>query len=208
LRAIISIKNLTLIAILFHLVGFVGIGVLHNNLVAATAPWHLLLMFILLLISFSYDFRNFIKWLPLVLLIGFGTEWVGVHTGWLFGAYGYGHTLGPMWQQIPFIIAGNWAIVMCGAISLAFLATENKYLVAVLAASIATAYDWVLEPAALKLGYWHWQGMTPLYNYICWWGTAFLLSILWQYFKVRPNQFAVNLFIVQVLFFALLRTMI
>jgi len=203
-----TVKNLTLIAILFHLVGFVGIGVLHNTTIAGTAPWHMLLMFVLLLLAYDKDFINFIKWLPFTLFIGWGSEWLGVHTGMVFGSYAYSSLLGPMWQHVPFIICCNWAIVLCGAISLTFLATENRYVAPVLAASIATAYDWVLEPATLRLGYWHWQGGIPAYNYVCWWVISLLLAILWQYFKVRPNQFAVNLFIVQVLFFALLRTMI
>lgn len=208
MRELTSVKNLTLVAILFHLVGLVGIGVLHVSAIAGTTPWHLLLMFVLLLISFAPDFKNFIKWLPMALILGWCAEWVGVHTGWLFGAYSYTTLLGVGWQQIPFIIACNWAIVLCGAISLAYLATENRYMLPILAATIATVYDWVLEPAALKLGYWHWQGAIPWYNYACWWVIAAILTMLWQVFKVRPNQFAVNLLIVQVLFFLLLRTMI
>ena len=141
-------------------------------------------------------------------MTGLGAEWIGIHTGWLFGAYSYGTALGPMWQAVPVIICCNWVIVMSGAISLAALFTENRYVLPVFAASIATAYDWVLEPDALKLEYWHWQGGIPLYNYVCWWGIGLLLTILWQFFKIKPNQFAVNLFTIQVLFFALLRTLI
>ncbi len=208
MRQFISVKNLTLVAILFHIVGLVGIGVLHATAIASTTPWHLLLMFVLILLSFAADLKSFIKWLPFALVLGWCAEWIGVHTGWLFGAYAYSTLLGPGWQQIPFIIACNWAIVLCGSISLASLATDNKYVIPLLAASIATVYDWILEPAALKLDYWHWQDAIPLYNYACWWVIALLLTILWQFFKVRPNQFAVNLLIVQILFFLLLRTMI
>lgn len=205
----LTTNNLTLFAIVFHLIGLVGIGVLHNAQIRAATPYHLLLMFILLLLSFGKQFQPFIKWTVVACIIGFAAEWVGVHTGWLFGHYNYTAALGWRWQQVPLLIGCNWVIVLAGAACLSSLVTGNKLIGCILAALLATGYDFVLEPMAIKLGYWQWSGgHIPLYNYICWFGVSFVLAWCWHSFKVRFNQFPVNLFIIQVLFFAILQILV
>lgn len=198
--------GLTLFAIVFHLIGLVGIGVAHSGLIRRATPYHLLLMFILLLLSYGKQFKAFAKWVAVAFVIGFAAEWVGVHTHWLFGYYNYNAALGARWQQVPWLIGCNWAIVVAGATCLSMLVTGNKIVSGLLAALLATGYDFVLEPMAMKLGYWQWAGgHIPLYNYICWFGISFVLSFCWHSFKVRFNQFPVNLFIIQVMFFAVLQ---
>lgn len=206
MRVIISTKGLTLIAILFHLIGLIGIGVFHVDMISRATPIHLLLMFLLLAISFADTWKAYYLWMPVALIVGFGVEWVGVHKGWLFGSYSYTNVLGWKWQDIPVLISCNWVIIVCGAIALSSLLTENKYLNSIVAATVATAADWVLEPVALKLNYWHWSGgHIPQLNYICWWCVSFVLALLWHLFKNQYNQFAVNLFIIQIIFFAFLQ---
>ena len=75
-------------------------------------------------------------------------------------------------------------------------------------ALLATLFDFIIEPVAVKLGYWHWldDGAIPFYNYTCWF---FISIILLTVFRLLPfdknNRLAVHLFIIQVLFFLLLR---
>jgi putative membrane protein len=197
---------LTAIVIIFHIVGLVGIGVLHNDAILKTTPLHLLLMFVLLLVSYKAQWWQYAQWWVPAFIISFVAEWIGVQTGWLFGSYAYTPLLGYTLSVVPLLIGCNWVVVMTGSISLAEKVSKNKWLVVIIAATIATAYDWVLEPMAIELGYWQWKNNEiPAYNYVCWWGVAFLLSWLWQFCKIRANKFGITLFMVQLLFFILLR---
>ena len=69
-------------------------------------------------------------------------------------------------------------------------------------------FDWIMEPVAVKLGYWQWESNSiPLYNYISWIIiSAGLLTVFRKLNQEKPNIFAVHLFIIQVLFFVVLRT--
>ena len=69
-------------------------------------------------------------------------------------------------------------------------------------------FDWIMEPVAIKLGYWQWQGnAVPFYNYISWAIISVLLLAVFKKLNTgRRNIFAVHLFIIQVLFFLVLRT--
>lgn len=200
---------LTAIAVIFHLVGLVGIGFLHSPLITQTTPFHLLLMFALLLLSYKEQWKQYAAWWVPAFIIGFVVEWIGVHTGMLFGSYHYTNVLGVQLAAIPLLIGCNWVVVLTGAISLALVLKTNRWATAAIAATIATAYDWVLEPIAVRLGYWQWHGgEIPLYNYVSWWATGYLLAILWQYAAIRPNKFGITLFIIQLLFFIILRVLL
>ncbi len=209
LRPLFSLTNLTLLAILFHTIGLVGIGVMHSPAMLGLTPYHLWLMFLLLVISFSNQWKSFWVWMPIIFILGFGAEWIGVHKHWLFGHYNYPGTLGWEWKEIPLIMGASWVIVISGVVSLTGLLTENKWLNSLLAASVATGYDWVIEPVAMKLHYWDWaNNVIPQLNYICWFGCSFVFALLWHVCKMKTNQFAINLFIIQALFFAILRAML
>ncbi len=194
------------IAVIFHLIGFVGIGVLHNGLVSSLTPFHLLLMFGLLLLSYKDDFKAFIGWAGIAYLVGFTAEATGVHTGLLFGEYSYGNALGFKLAEVPPLIGINWILVMAGAFVIASKVYTDPLKNSLLAATIATAYDWVLEPVAIKLGYWQWEGgYIPAYNYVCWFGVSFLIARHANRLKLPANKFSFWLFVIQLLFFILLR---
>jgi bisanhydrobacterioruberin hydratase len=78
-------------------------------------------------------------------------------------------------------------------------------------ALLATFFDWVMEPIAVKLGYWQWlgDGNIPLFNYVCWFGVSTLLMFLFRILSFpKQNQFAVNLLLIQFMFFLILRTLL
>lgn len=199
------VQVLTAVCIIFHVVGLVGIVAGIPAIVQAT-PVHLTLMLGLLIISFQEQWRCWLTWALLAGAAGFAAEWVGVHTGLLFGEYAYGTAMGLRWDGIPLLIAANWVIVVSGAVSLAQGLAKNRLLVMISAALFATAMDWLLEPLAVRFGWWTWEGSEiPLFNYVCWAGLSFFLSALWMLLRLRAGGFAVILFLVQAMFFALLR---
>jgi putative membrane protein len=159
----------------------------------------------------------------LCILVGIGTEMIGVNTSLLFGSYRYGTALGKGWLGVPFLIGVNWFLVVWSSAQAMLLLHRQlpgladwdsekaaKWLawsLVVDAALLATAFDWLLEPVAVRLGYWSWEnGTIPLYNYVCWFAISSLLLLVFRKMKFRQvNQFAVHLLIIQSLFFFALR---
>lgn len=200
-----KISILISIAILFHLIGVIGIGILHSDTMLKATPFHLVLMFVLLLLSYEKRLLQFLKWVILTFAIGFVVELIGVHTGLIFGDYTYGVVLGYKVYEVPVLIGVNWVMVLVGAIALSSMFIRNKWVMILIAATLATVLDWLIEPVAIKLGYWSWAGHgIPFYNYVCWWAVSILLAFLWTNFKLKANNFSAILFIIQAIFFAIL----
>lgn len=157
-----------------------------------------------------FEGRRFLLWLFPVYAVTFALEALGTATGWVFGAYRYGEVLGWAWLDTPFVIGLNWTLVVWGAWTLARrLPGGQSWAGPVYTAVLATAFDWVMEPAAIHLGYWTWTagaGEIPLQNYLAWFvislGAASLAKILrLDGQKLLPAVY----FGLQVLFFAVLR---
>jgi len=216
----------TAIAILFHTVGLVGILVFKSDLIIQSTPVNLLLSFGLLI--WTQQLKSWPFWLFLLVccVTGFLVEVVGVNTGYLFGNYSYGKVLGVQFKSVPLMIGVNWFIVMycCGVFIHTFmqklmntLAVENReppgfmklFSAITDSATLAVALDWLMEPVAIKLGFWKWgdDGTIPFYNYLCWFVISLLLMALFHLLPIsRKNNFAVNLLLIQSMFFLLLRT--
>ena len=214
----------TAIALLFHTIGLVGILVFKSDLIIRSTPINLLLSFALLIWTQKEKNRFFYLFVTLVFLVGFAAEVIGVNTGLLFGNYSYGNALGFKWQQVPLIIGANWVIIIyCCGISITTLLlkiiqpatnilpqpsnTLKALSVITDSATLAVLFDWIMEPVAIKLGFWKWDGEIPMYNYICWFVISLLLLALFHTCKFnKQNKFAVNLLLIQFLFFLILRT--
>lgn len=216
----------TAVAILFHTIGLFGILYFQNVFFTQLTPLNLLLSFSLLLWTQGNKNTAFYLLLASTFLVGYFAEVVGINTGLLFGDYTYGKVLGFQLINVPLIIGVNWFIVIyCCGISIHTLLTKviNKVAkdtkkppmmlkamsVIVDGASLAVFFDWLMEPVAVKLGFWTWNGdgTIPLYNYICWFIISMLLLAIFQFCKFdKSNKFAVNLLLIQALFFLLLRT--
>ena len=216
------------IAVFFHLIGLLGILVSSNKsfFIAAT-PYNLLLS--LLLIIWTQKNKNyfFYGFLLLAVSLGIIAEIVGVNTGILFGDYSYGSVLGLKIKQVPVIIGVNWFILIycCGIgihtllmKAIAKIAEQSgkppltlKALSVIIdGATIAVFFDWVMEPVAVDLGFWKWDtGEIPFYNYLCWFIVSLILLALFHFSNFnKQNKFAINLLLIQFMFFLLLRTLL
>ncbi|MDB5280506.1 MAG: carotenoid biosynthesis protein [Ferruginibacter sp.] len=215
----------TFIAILFHTIGLVGILVFNSTFIIQSTPFNLLLSATLLVWTQQEKNKYFYLFAVVTFIAGFAVEVIGVNTGLLFGNYSYGDVLGFKWQQVPVVIGINWLIVVycCGIAIHTFLnniihklATETKAPpialkgISVIAdgATLAVLFDWLIEPVAVKLGYWQWKDDSiPMYNYMCWLAIGALLLAVFHFCTFnKQNKFAVNLLLIQVMFFLLLRT--
>ena len=215
----------TALAIFFHGIGFVGMFFNKDFFIAAT-PFNLLLMFVLLLYTQQKINWAFIIFMVVCFVIGIAVEIIGTSTGYLFGEYAYGKTLGLSFKNVPVLIGINWFIIIyCSGI------TVNRFLENLSAkletmtgapspatrffsvvsdgAMLAVFFDWILEPAAIKLGYWQWlgNGEIPTYNYLCWFIISLGLMSVFTFLKFeKKNIFAVNLLMIMMMFFMLIRT--
>ncbi len=216
----------TFIAILFHGIGLAGILFFDNTFFIKATAFNLLLSAALLVYTQKEKNKYFFFFVAITCMVGFSAEVIGVNTGLLFGDYSYGKVLGPQWQKVPLLIGVNWFIVLycCGICINTFLTNIITQLAAktktppqllkamsVIAdgATLAVLFDWLLEPVAIKLGYWQWNGdgSIPLYNYICWVTISALLLAVFHFCKFsKQNKFAINLLLIQMMFFLLLRT--
>jgi putative membrane protein len=156
--------------------------------------------------------RQFIFWSLLVCLAGFGIELVGVKTGAIFGAYFYGETLQPRLWNVPVAIGFAWlGMIICStAISQHLFPahfSNRPVLNAVLIAMLMVIFDWCMEPAAMKLGYWTWRdGNIPPRNYLAWFICGFMLSysgLRLGLFSKRLSAFAAHAYVAQLGYFAL-----
>lgn len=216
----------TAIALCFHLIGLTGILFFNQAFFIQSTPFNLLLSFALLVWTQQTKNTAFLLFVAAVFLIGYFSEVAGVNTGLLFGDYSYGKVLGFQLLQVPLLIAFNWFIIIycCGISTQSLLlkvinrvASDTKepplilkaISVIVDGATLAVVFDWLMEPVAMKLGFWVWHGdgSIPLYNYICWFVISMLLLTIFHLCGFdKGNRFAVNLLLIQALFFLILRT--
>ncbi|MEO0066812.1 MAG: hypothetical protein RI983_2138 [Bacteroidota bacterium] len=210
------------IAILFHFMGVLGILFTpYRDWFIANTPLTLILMGILLAASQEKIEKGFVLFFLLAFVTGMVTEMIGVNTGILFGIYEYGTVMGPKLLGVPFLIGMNWFVIVfcCGSLmhklNKVMLAKYDapipvaiiKWSVIIDGAVLATFFDWLMEPVAVKLGFWSWDGgVIPMLNYACWFGISAILLGVQQQLKIKAqNHFAIHLLIIQALFFLSLR---
>ncbi len=209
------------IALLFHVTGLLGILFTpYKDWFIYSTPIVLLTMFLLLTNTQIKSFKEYILFFFIAFVIGMVTEIIGVNTGLLFGAYQYGQVLGPKLYGVPLLIGLNWfVIVFCsGAIltqgievlqnklNVKITGLASTIFVVIGGATIATCFDFILEPVAVKLNFWSWEnGQIPLLNYLCWFIiSAILLGVKMYLKKITANIFATSLLIIQAVFFLML----
>lgn len=227
MRIRIGLQNIALfIVLLFHISGAIGILFSsHREWFIQNTPLNLWLMALLLIITQREKNLSFFLFFITSFLVGFAVEIAGVNTSVLFGEYQYGTVLGVKYFGVPLLIGVNWFIIMycSGVVANKLYNWSNKKLAEADAevkpavqfvsfitdgALLATFFDFIIEPVAVKMGFWHWQGngQIPFYNYACWFFISLLLLTVFRLLPFdKSNRLAVHLFMVQVLFFLLLR---
>jgi putative membrane protein len=198
------------LAVLVHFSGAIGIAFFSPAFFVPFTPVNLFLMLLLLILHEQPINFRFIQAFFMAVVVGMTTEMIGVNTGLLFGDYSYGEVFGRKLFGVPVLIGINWFCVVYASNVVAIKCSDRikgKLSIALLAATIATAFDWIMEPVAMKLGFWNWNdGTIPLFNYISWFVISFAVSIAFGYLKIQANnKFAPYFLVIQALFFLFLR---
>jgi len=104
-------------------------------------------------------------------------EYVGVSTGWPYGEFVYGVSLGPMISGIPAALPVFFLPIVLNTYLLSLLllgerSTSRLVRLAIVIPAVV-AMDVVLDPAAVSLGFWSYEGGglfydVPLSNYAGW----------------------------------------
>jgi bisanhydrobacterioruberin hydratase len=136
---------------------------------------------------------KFVFWAIVVILFSFLAETVGVKTGLVFGSYTYGSTLWPQLFGVPLAIGFAWLLMLLCSIALMQrlpkIAQASPFIQIITIAILMTFFDRMMEPAAIKLGYWSWQGgSVPLQNYAAWFVISWLLARLGHYLGLLRKQ--------------------
>ncbi len=220
-------KNIAiLVALLFHISGAMGILFSpYKDWFVQNTPLNLCLMAALLIYTQEQKNKWFYFFATLAFTTGIITEIIGVNTGYLFGNYKYGSVMGVKLKGVPLLIGVQWfmTVFCCGSIVHQLHQwIEKKYeakgvvmspkiqFVSLIidSALLATTFDFIMEPIAVDLHFWQWENNTiPFYNYVCWFLISLALMIIFKTLSFKKeNHFAIHLFIIQTLFFLILRT--
>jgi putative membrane protein len=191
-----------------YLAGVIGIGLpVHPDFVRLT-PFNLLLSAGIILSFHQSRTREFWYFLGISFLVGFWIEVLGVNTGVIFGHYHYDYVFGYKILGTPLLIGLNWLLTAycCGTAAFWILPKEKPILIAVLGAAMMTGLDILVEPVAMRYGFWSWEGdVVPLQNYFAWFVTGFVLQYIFIRWRIpERNGLALLLLLCQILFFILL----
>jgi len=197
-----------LIVIIFHIVGLIGFLIpFLRPYFLRIVPAHLLLMLFLLLFNHHGRFFKLILFFLIISILGFFAEWIGVHKQWLFGHYVYDNTLGFKLKEVPLMIGINWFLLIYSASVLTQkIPVKTAWQKIISGALILVLLDLLIEPVAIRSGYWHWIGNgIPLKNYICWFLLSAFFIFLFRIYNFRTqNWVAPTVLIAQFIFFLVL----
>lgn len=142
-------------------------------------------------------------------LIGFASEFIGVHFGFLFSPYRYTDVLQPQAAGVPLPMIAAWLVLLGYVREMLRTFSLPVWGRIFLGASWMTAIDLIIDPlAANNLGYWVWEqgGLyygIPWRNFLGW----FVVSIVIFSVMGRPaeaNKWARRVGMSVVLFFTII----
>lgn len=188
---------------LLHLSGLIGIAAGAAEWFIPKTPLNLVLTSLIFFWIFPLNSVRKIGFTAFVLALGMAAEWIGVHTGYLFGTYSYGANLGPKLDGIPYLIGINWAILSLASGSLSDNWKVPKPVRIVIGGLIMVGLDYFIEGVAPVMDLWTFQGgVPPLWNYICWFGLALFFQGVYQRSGISGNRaISLHLIAVQLVFF-------
>lgn len=195
------------VVVAIYSVGVLGLSLPeYRSLFLALTPAQLLLTLALIL-GFHKGWNDaFPIFATAAFWLGFGAEVIGIHTGLIFGDYVYGPTLGPMLWDVPIVIGVNWFILVYLTGTVFYRTTDNDYYAAFLGATAMTAFDFIMEPVAVKLDMWYWKfDQIPFINYLTWFVVAFLIHLIFRKTNfLKYNALATFILVAMILFFVAL----
>lgn len=200
-------KRILIVLYVMYAVGVIGhLIAASRDVMLMLTPLTLLFTGGLVLYALVRDDSEIIRWSIFTYVFTFCFELFGVKTGYIFGNYNYGEILIPQIYETPLIIGFNWILVILGSISIAKRVINKPLFVILAAPFFAVIFDFILEPVAVKLGYWTWEnGVIPIQNYIAWYIISLLFTSYFVLLKAKiRNRLAIHYYLIQLGFFMIL----
>jgi putative membrane protein len=204
----ISIENRWIgLLLLFYFFGLIGISIdAYKDLFLPLTPLNLILtLFVFYKVNQDFSAKLYILSI-LIFLIGFSVEAIGVATGALFGSYTYGESFGFKISETPVVIGVNWLFLALSSYGVIQFFTKKTVWLIILPPLLMTSLDVLVEPVAMKLGFWSWANdIIPLQNYVMWYLTSIIIHVLIHLFRPNINpKISFTIISVQVSFFGAL----
>lgn len=195
-----------LVILLIHALGILTIVYWDRSFYARFTPLNLILSTVLLALALPSEKRGLTAFLGACFILGYAIEWVGIHTGWPFGAYRYGPSLAPLLSGVPVIIGLNWFLLSLASGALADQIFKNRWAAIFTGAALMTGLDLFIEPVAPGLHFWYWEApAAPWQNYLAWFAfSAWLQFLRTQWLPRRLFTLGIVYFAVVWLFFVYL----
>ncbi len=198
-------KETKLFFIVFYVVGIIGLLIPFTYpLFLKLIPFALILSFVALVIFHSNKFnKKSIFVFSGIFISGYFIEVIGVNTGFIFGNYQYGKSLGFSIFNTPLIIGLNWLFLIYTSSSVLEKFKLNIISKVVLASLIMVLYDIVMEQVAPKIDMWNWyNNIVPFQNYMAWFVVSVFFHSIIKGLKINTqNKLAFLVIICQILFF-------
>lgn len=111
-------------------------------------------------------------------------ETAAIKTGFPYGNFTYLDVLGnKLFSTTPWTVAFAYPPLVLFGYTLARKYVSKSYLVLIVSTLLITTTDLVLDPAAVKLGFWYWPGggifyNVPLVNFAGWLLTSYIASTI------------------------------
>jgi putative membrane protein len=211
-----------ILLIIIHLIGFLGINSGYRLFFLSLSSINLLVSAFIIFFNEKLPYGLYLS----LYFIFYGVEWLGVYSGWPFGTYFYAETLGIKVFQIPLIIGVNWLLLLHASQEIIAKFLERLHLkvfsgdknagievykhfpIAVLKAFLVGVLmlliDYLIEPHAAELDYWHWfNDVIPLSNYLAWLLISFFCSLILSLAKSPRSSFSVafSYLVILIMFF-------
>ncbi len=185
-----------------HVSGIIGIALGNGSFFFPKSPLTLIYLAVVTIAFFPVLDLKKILLFALCFATGMGVEWIGVHTGTLFGDYHYGVNMGWKLDGIPYLIGSNWAILAFITHEIGRKITKNAIAHVAIGAGLMVLLDFFLEQVCDYAGFWHFDGGSAgWFNYLCWFLIAVALHVILRWQKLRGDTtISLHLFIVQLIF--------
>lgn len=162
--------------------------------------------------AFNITRKKFSGWSLAVFVGSYLVELLGVQSGIIFGNYYYGDTLQPMLANVPVVIGCAWLNMLLSSAAIAQKMLPPRIFAHPLGQAFAIAvlmvlFDAFMEPAAMKLGYWHWRAdEIPFRNFVAWFVFGLTLAYWgarWQIFPPRTAVLPIHAYLAQLGYFSI-----
>jgi putative membrane protein len=112
--------------------------------------------------------RRAAGWVGLLVGYAYAIEYVGVHTGWPYGEFAYGASLGPTFGGVPVGLPVFFVPLVANAYLLCLLLLGDRASSPVVRLPVTVGavvlMDLVLDPGAVSLGFWSYAAGGPYYD--------------------------------------------